>query len=151
VLHYTRLERFAIDKPISLLIKFCEYSPWYHMHNITFSWNLTIGPISWSVILHLAGKACYQQTNHLTSPICNLLSKLSYVNTAPGTIFTTLHFLRNLPIGPISWSVILLLAGKACYQQTTQLTLPICNLLRKLSVVNNASGTIFTTLFFFVT
>jgi hypothetical protein len=131
---------------VFVLAKYFQPSPG-HGTTLHFLRNLPIGPISWSVILHLAGKACYRQTNQLTSPICNLLTKLSFVNTAPGTICTTLHFLRNLPIGPISWSVILHLAGKACYRQTNQLTSPICNLLRKLSFVNTAWHHIHNTIF----
>ncbi len=44
----------------------------------------------------------------------DMFTKLCVVNMAPGVIFITLHFLRNLGIGPISKLVTLHMAGKAC-------------------------------------
>jgi hypothetical protein len=34
------------------------------------------------------------------------MKKIKYSNTAAGTTFTTLYFLLNLPMGPISWTII---------------------------------------------
>ncbi len=48
-----------------------------------------------------------------------------------GTIFTTLHFLHNLQMRPISASITQLEVGKACQGQTLQLIGPIRNLQRK--------------------
>ncbi len=42
--------------------------------------------------------------------ICKLQRKWSVMNVAPSTAFTTLHFLRNLWMGPISNG-----SGKACH------------------------------------
>jgi hypothetical protein len=42
------------------------------------------------------------QGQRLIGPIGKLQRKRSVVNTAPGALFRTLHFLRNLQIGPIS-------------------------------------------------
>jgi len=42
-------------------------------------------------------------------------------NKSPGTVFTTLHFLHNLSMGPLSQSVTLQWAKKACQEQTLYL------------------------------
>jgi hypothetical protein len=47
------------------------------------------------------------QTFYLIVSIHKLHGKWSVVNTVPGTVFVTIHFLCNLPIGPISYTVTL--------------------------------------------
>jgi hypothetical protein len=47
------------------------------------------------------------------------------------TIFTTLHFLHNLQMSPISASITQQEVGKACQEQTLKLIGPIRNLQRK--------------------
>ncbi len=77
-----------------------------------------MGPISLSVILPWAGKDYHGQTIQLALPIHKLQIKWSVENTTPGTIFATLHSLRNLWMNPISLSVTLHWAGKDCHGQT---------------------------------
>ncbi len=47
-----------------------------------------------------------------------------YKFNTPGAVFTTLHFLCNLRMGPISWSVTWHWVGKAYKGQTLSLFLP---------------------------
>jgi hypothetical protein len=58
------------------------------------------------------------------------------VNTAPGTVLKTLHFICNLQTGPISQSVTFHIAKKAFEWQTLLLIGPISKLGRKRSAVN---------------
>ncbi len=53
-------------------------------------------------------------------------------------IFTTLHFLRDLHMGPIRQSVCPLQVSQAQYNETLQFIRPICKLQRKLRVVNQS-------------
>jgi hypothetical protein len=46
--------------------------------------------------------ACQGQTLQLIRPNNKMQRKCNAVNTANGTIFTTLQFIRNFQIGPIS-------------------------------------------------
>ncbi len=64
MLRYSNLERFAKDKHSSLLDPFVSSSGasgalFRKLHNF---YDLRIGPISWSAMLFLAGKACQRQT-----------------------------------------------------------------------------------------
>jgi hypothetical protein len=61
----------------------------------------------------------------------------------PEALFTTLHFLRNLQMGPISKSVGKR-AGKACQGQTVAY-LVLLMLQRKISAVRKTPGAVFTT------
>ncbi len=69
VLHYTKLERFASGKHSGLKgpvisyneMKCFEYGPRDYIQKLPFLCNLQMGPISASVILHLAEKACQGQ------------------------------------------------------------------------------------------
>ncbi len=65
-----------------------------------------------------------------------------------GTIFTTIHLLRTLHLGPLNQSIRLHWGGKACRWQTLELIGPICKLQTKLSIVNMTPMTIFTALHF---
>jgi hypothetical protein len=44
------------------------------------------------------------ETFQFITKFCKLRTKKFY-NVAPGSVFTTFHFLRNLQLGPISYSV----------------------------------------------
>jgi hypothetical protein len=76
-------------------------------------------------------------------PVCKIQRKVCVVNTAPAVIFTTLHFLRNLGIGPISKLVTSHSAGKAARKKHYSLLGRFVN-----SKDNTAPGVIFTTLHF---
>ncbi len=60
-----------------------------------------------AVALDQAGKAFQKQILKPIRPINKLSRKQRVLNTAPGTVLTTLHFLLNLQKGPISYSVTL--------------------------------------------
>jgi hypothetical protein len=49
------------------------------------------------------------------------------MNTLSGTTFTTLHFLHNLRMGQLSYSVSLHKVEKACREQTVKLTGLFCD------------------------
>jgi hypothetical protein len=68
-----------------------------------FIYNLQMGPTSWSDCSWQAFLDKHYVT--LTEPICKLQGKLSVVNMVTMTVFTTLHFLHNLQMDPISWNV----------------------------------------------
>jgi hypothetical protein len=69
-------------------------------------------------------------------------------NMTQGVVFTTLYFLYNLRMGPISWSGTLHLAGKVCKEKTLHLFGLTRKLQRKWSVANMTQGVVFTTLNF---
>jgi hypothetical protein len=60
-------------------IKCCEYIPWGHIHNTPFLLNLKIETVSDKE--NIEPLVSYEEN--------------SVVNTAPGTVLTTLHFLLN--------------------------------------------------------
>ncbi len=80
-----------------------------------FLWNLWMHPLSQSVTKYKAGKACRGLTFWLIGLSINLWWKWNVVNTVPGTIFPTPHFLWNLWMHPLSQSVTKYKAGKACW------------------------------------
>ncbi len=57
----------------------------------------------------------YHTTELITTLKCLLIAQ------APGTVFTTLHFLRKIVMGPLRQSVILHQARKTYQGQTLQL------------------------------
>ncbi len=65
-----------------------------------------------------------------------------------GAVFTTLYFLLNLQMGPISLIVCPWLPFTAQCNVALELIRHICKLQRKYSFVNMAHGTVFTTLHF---
>ncbi len=68
------------------------------------------------------------------------------MNRAPASVFTTGHFLHNLQMCPISYSITSDKSGKVCQGQTLQLSAPIFKLCYKWCVVNKAPGSIITTI-----
>ncbi len=54
------------------------------------------GPNKLEYYVTLSGKVCQVQTLKLIEPICKLQRKWSDVSKTPGTVFTTVHFIRNL-------------------------------------------------------
>jgi hypothetical protein len=74
--------------------------------------------------------------------------KWSIVNMMAETVYTTLHFLHNLKICPISLCVTLHSSGKACQGQTLKHIAPISKLWRKWIVANMTPWTVFITLHF---
>jgi hypothetical protein len=72
-------------------------------------------------------------------PVTNALSYLAHVkvlkktNTAPGAIFTALHFIPILQMGPISCSVSFHNDGTTWHRQALLFIGPIRKLRRKLS------------------
>ncbi len=92
--------------------------------------NLQLGKMSQSITLKQVGNAGQGQTDQLIGPICKL-HKRSAVNRHPGFVFTTLHFLRNLQMGPISQSITLQQVGKTFQGQICQLIGRICKLRKK--------------------
>jgi hypothetical protein len=74
--------------------------------------------------------------------------KWSVVNMIPRAIFTTLHFLHNLCMGPISSCVRL---ERLSRDKPFRLLGPILKLPLKWSALNMIPGTVFITLNFFVT
>jgi hypothetical protein len=76
-----------------------------------------MGPISLCFIT-VAVKASQEEIVKLIWHIRKLGRKLSVVNTDPGPILAMLHFLCNLLMGQISYSVLLLEARMACQEQT---------------------------------
>ncbi len=69
-----------------------------------------------SVTLHEARKDCQKQTSNLFDLFVKQ-RKLFVVNMTLGTVITTLHFLRNLRMGPTRKSVTLHEARKDCHRQ----------------------------------
>ncbi len=65
---------------------------------------------------------------------------INLISLASQTVFTTIHFLCNLQMGLISWSVIKHKVEKACRGQTLQLIGLTHKLRRKLSAVNQTPG-----------
>jgi hypothetical protein len=59
------------------------------------------GPNKLEYYIHKDGLACQGQTLWLIWPICNVQRK-GNVDTGPGTVFTTLHFLHDPQMGSIS-------------------------------------------------
>jgi hypothetical protein len=82
-----KLERLASDKHSNLLGLFISYKE---------NEVLLIGAVLHNI---KAGMVCQWETLKLIRPVTK---KWSIVNTAPGPIFTTLYFLCNLWIGPLS-------------------------------------------------
>jgi hypothetical protein len=85
------------------------------LHFLVYLW---MGPISLSATLQYAKKAFQWQTLKLVGPILKWWIKWKVANTAPQTVFTTLHFLVNLQMGPISLSATLHYAKKVFQWQT---------------------------------
>ncbi len=73
-----------------------------------------------------------------------LWRKWRVVNTTPGTVFTTLHFLHNLQMGPMSWRRLC----RVDRGQTLYFIGPSHKLQIKWRVVNTTPVTVFTTLYF---
>ncbi len=71
---------------------------------LRFLCNLCTSTINYSVILHQARNTCWGHMLELFGPICKFGRKQSVMNMVPGTVFSTLYFLLNLWIGPVSWS-----------------------------------------------
>jgi hypothetical protein len=65
-----------------------------------------------------------------------------------GNVFKTLHFLRNIRMGPTRKSVTIHRARKDCCRQKPKLIEPVHKLQRKLIVANMTLGTVITTLKF---
>ncbi len=105
-----------------------------------------MGPISQSVILHQAGKACQGQTLLLVWAIHMLQRKRSVGDTDPGTVFTTPHFLCNFMNQPSMLQCCIALGRKGIPGTKLQLAGPVHKLQRKGSVVDIAPGAVFTTL-----
>ncbi len=105
LLHYP-LERLTIDKHSSITYPFvtkwsiCKHCPRSCIF-ISFSLQLTNGPKKLDCLSF--GRPIYLFVwNKLIGPICKLWWKWSVVNTFPGIVFATFHFLQNLWMGPIS-------------------------------------------------
>jgi hypothetical protein len=83
---------------------------------ITYKWTQKAG------VLHYTRLKRVTRTNTLAYwAFSNVMMKKSVVNTDPGTVFTTLTFLRIFQMRPTSWSVIFHQARKAYQGQTHQL------------------------------
>ncbi len=115
-----------------------------YLHHLIFLKTYKWAQINQSVALNNARKACQGQTLQLGGPIHKLQRKIGVVNMAPGVVFTTLLFLQNIQMYPISQRVTAHKAIKACQGQTLQLGGPIHKLQRKLSVVNMGPEVVFT-------
>ncbi len=103
--------------------------------------NLQLGPISWSVTLHYVG----DKPSSLLGLFVGYEVNASVVNTTSRTVFTTLHFLCNLQLGPISWSVTL---NHYVRDKPSSLLGPFVSYEVNESVVNTTSRTVFKTLHF---
>ncbi len=156
MLHYTWLGRlptykhsslfFSIHKlrgKWSILITLGAIFTTIHFHN-----NLQINPISYSVTLHMTGKASHVQTLQLILSIHKLCRKWSILIIILGAVFTTIHFLCNLWMGQIILSVALYLVRKTCRPKTHQLIGSIGKLQGKSGVANKTPGALFTKIHF---
>ena len=72
-----------------------------HLSDVTFLGKLLVFPpnvrLDWKVI------ASYKHSSLFGHSVSD--EDKSFITLTPGVIFTTLHFLRNLQKGPISWGV----------------------------------------------
>ncbi len=105
-----RVRMLTRDNHSCLLDPFVSYEEkeviWMQLlapYSIHFIFFVIYKWVQWaSFKLHYGEKACLGQTLQLIGPFFNLGRKLSVLSTAPGTVFTTLHFLHNFWIGSIS-------------------------------------------------
>jgi hypothetical protein len=99
VLLYIRLERLAMDKDSSLLGPFVSYREnyvlWIQLLGLYLQHFIFFLTYEWAEYTRLERLARDKNPN-LLGPICKLQRKWSVVNVAPGTVFTTLHFLFKL-------------------------------------------------------
>ncbi len=122
--------------------------PWqvFVFTTLYFLHNLQMGPISCSVCVYHAFLALSFKTFQLIGPIQKSQNS-SVMNTTPGIVVTTLHFLHNLQLGPISFSVCPCQAFLAQSYVVFQLTWPIHESQIN-DVMNTTPGIVFTTLHF---
>ncbi len=95
-------------------MKCCEYDSWECIHNTSFSSWLTNWPYKLECCATQDWNSLPGQTLQSIGLICKLQRKSIVVNMTPGTVFATLHFLLDLQMGPITYSVALHKTGKAC-------------------------------------
>ncbi len=99
---------FQLNGPIcNLQRKLCvdNMTPEVVFTTLHFLHNLQMGLVSQSVCSWEAFPNKCETTFQLNGPICNLQRKLCVDNMTPEVVFTTLHFLHNLQMGPVSQSV----------------------------------------------
>jgi hypothetical protein len=121
-------------------IKYCDYDSWGHITALHFLCNLQTSPISKSITLHLVAKSFKVKKLQLIGTNYMLQRKWNAVNMTQGVIFTTVHFLRNLQMGPKSKIFALHWSGKASQVRTLQLIGLIHKSRRKWNVANTTQG-----------
>ncbi len=126
--------------------KFVNTIPGVIFTTLYFLPNLWVGPISKSVCPWHVFPAWSNATLQHIVPICKLQRK-KFVNTIPGVVFTTLYFLHNLRMVPMSKSVCPWQVFPAWCNVTLQRIVPIYKLQRK-KFVNTIPGALLTTLYF---
>ncbi len=109
--------------------------------------NLCMGSLSQIDTLQYFEKVFQRQKLQLFQSNCELQGKTSIVSTKTGAIFTTLHTLLNMRMGPLSYSVTLQQVGKAFQRQKLQLFESICKVLEKKYCEYDTRGCIINTLY----
>ncbi len=100
---YSSLLRHGINMGRKKVL-FLWYSPWALYYKTFYDRNLRIfcnkPECLFLASLARLGWKGLPETNTLITTVKN------FIVQAPGTVFTTLHYLRNLRIGPISMTVL---------------------------------------------
>ncbi len=91
----------CFELSFTIMVQLKSYKNLYTLvciHNTHILHNLRISPVSQSK-LQQAGNACQGQTAELIGFICKLRIKSNVVNTIPGSVFTTIHFVLTYKWG----------------------------------------------------
>ncbi len=110
--------------------------------------NLQMGPMSLSICHWWAFTALCNLTHQLIVQKHKLQRNWSNVNMVPVTVFTTINFLCNLQMGPMSLSICHWWAFTALCNLMRQHIVPKHKLQRNWSIVNMIPLTVFTTIHF---
>ncbi len=125
-------ETLQLTVPICKLLrkKFCDEVTCSCIHNTSFSLQLMKGPIRQKCYITIGRRGLQEETLQLFGPICKLQRKKFYDKVTWSGIHNTL-FSSQLTKRPIKLECYTTLGWKSLQEETLQLTVPICKLLRK--------------------